>query len=55
MTLIVSTADLGPWMGMGEKFGIIKNRALNVLGSRAQAEAASKELIGELLAPMAND
>jgi ABC-type transporter Mla maintaining outer membrane lipid asymmetry ATPase subunit MlaF len=55
MTLVVSTADLRPWMDVGGKFGIIKNRAFNVLGNRTQAQAAAKELVGELLAPMAHD
>jgi ABC-type transporter Mla maintaining outer membrane lipid asymmetry ATPase subunit MlaF len=51
MTLVVTTADLRPWMQLGNKFGIVRNQALNVLGSRAQVESASVELVGELMAP----
>ncbi|HZR19176.1 MAG TPA: ATP-binding cassette domain-containing protein [Verrucomicrobiae bacterium] len=53
ITLVATTADLRPWMEPGEKFGIVKNQTLNVVGSRAQVEAAKRELVGELMAPIA--
>ena len=49
MTIVVTTADLRPWTGPGRKYAIVRNKQLNVLGSREQLEAASRELIGELL------
>ena len=51
LTLIVTTADLRPWTGLGRQFAVVKEKKLNVLGNRAQLENASAELVGELLTP----
>jgi ABC-type transporter Mla maintaining outer membrane lipid asymmetry ATPase subunit MlaF len=51
LTLVVTAADLRPWVAMGRQFAIVKNQQMAVLGERAQLETASKDLVGELLAP----
>jgi phospholipid/cholesterol/gamma-HCH transport system ATP-binding protein len=49
VTLAVTTADLRPWIGLARQFAILKNQRMTVLGNRAQVEAASQEVVGELL------
>jgi phospholipid/cholesterol/gamma-HCH transport system ATP-binding protein len=50
MTLVVSGADLRPWKDRAHKFAILKDKRLSVLGTWQQLEAASDELLHELLA-----
>jgi len=49
MTLVVTTADLRPWKGRARQFAILKNQRLLVLGAWAQLQAASEEMLHELL------
>jgi len=49
MTLAVSTADLRPWKGHARQFATLRNKRLSLLGSWAQLEAGSEELVRELL------
>jgi ABC-type transporter Mla maintaining outer membrane lipid asymmetry ATPase subunit MlaF len=51
LTLVVTTADLRPWIGLAQQFAVLGNQRLTVLGDRAQLEAASDELVGELFSP----
>jgi ABC-type transporter Mla maintaining outer membrane lipid asymmetry ATPase subunit MlaF len=51
LTLVVTTGDLRPWMGRARQFAILKDRRMTVLGSRAELEAASAELVGDLHPP----
>ncbi|HYG36568.1 MAG TPA: ATP-binding cassette domain-containing protein, partial [Clostridia bacterium] len=48
-TLVVTTDDLRPWKGRAQQFAILRNKHLVVLGTWAQLEAASDELVHELL------
>jgi putative ABC transport system ATP-binding protein len=49
-TLVVTTADLRPWRGRAARqFAILRERHLSVLGTWAQVEAVSEELVRELL------
>jgi ABC-type transporter Mla maintaining outer membrane lipid asymmetry ATPase subunit MlaF len=49
MTLVVSSPDLRQWQGHAHQFAIIRNKRFAVLGSWQQLEAASEELLKELL------
>lgn len=49
LTLVVTTADLRPWKNLARQFAILKDRRFVVLGTWAQLEAASEELLQELL------
>jgi len=49
VTLAVTTADLRPWKAQARQFAILRNKRLTVLGTWAQLEAASEELVRELL------
>jgi ABC-type transporter Mla maintaining outer membrane lipid asymmetry ATPase subunit MlaF len=49
MTLVLTAADLRPWKDRARQFAILKNRGLTVLGAWEQLEAASGELVQELL------
>jgi len=51
LTLVVTTADLRPWLDLGRHFAILKNKHLTVLGERAQLESATDELMADLLTP----
>lgn len=51
LTLVVTAADLQPWIGLARQFAVLNDRRMTVLGNRAQLEAASHELVGELLTP----
>jgi len=50
VTLVLTTADLRPWKERARQFAVLKNRHLTVLGNWEQVEAASTELVQELLA-----
>ena len=50
LTLVVTVADLRPWVDTGRQFAILKNQQMVMLGESAQLTAANKDLIGELLA-----
>jgi ABC-type transporter Mla maintaining outer membrane lipid asymmetry ATPase subunit MlaF len=49
VTMAVSTADLRPWKAQARQFAILRNKRLAVLGTWAQLEAASEDLVRELL------
>jgi phospholipid/cholesterol/gamma-HCH transport system ATP-binding protein len=49
LTLVVTTADLRPWLEVARQFAILKNQRMTVVGSRVQLEEASNELVGEVL------
>lgn len=49
ITLVVTAADLRPWIGRAHQFAILKNKQMTVLGDRVHLDAAGDELIGELL------
>jgi ABC-type transporter Mla maintaining outer membrane lipid asymmetry ATPase subunit MlaF len=49
ITLVVTTADLRPWKSHAHQFAILKNKHLSVLGTWEQLQAASRELLHELL------
>ena len=49
MTLVITTTDVRPWKGHARQFALLKNRGFVVLGDWAQLEAASPELMQELL------
>jgi ABC-type transporter Mla maintaining outer membrane lipid asymmetry ATPase subunit MlaF len=44
VTLVVTAGDLRPWRERARQFAVLQDRRLNVLGTRAQIEAASAEL-----------
>ena len=50
MTLAITTADLRPWKGRATHFAIIRDRRFVIVGRREQLEAASEELLKDLLA-----
>ena len=49
VTLVVTTADFRPWKGHARQFAVLRNHGFAVLGAWAQLEAASEELVRELL------
>jgi len=49
VTLVVTAADFRPWKGRARQFAVLGNRGFIVLGAWAQLEAASEELVQELL------
>jgi len=49
LTLILTAADLRTWKGRARQFGVLKNKRLAVLGTWEKVEAASRELVHELL------
>ncbi|HWW02530.1 MAG TPA: ATP-binding cassette domain-containing protein [Candidatus Acidoferrum sp.] len=49
LTLVVTTADARPWKSLARQFGVLKNRRFVVLGTWAELEAASEELLQERL------
>ena len=49
LTLVVTTADLRPWKARACRFATIRDRRFCVLGTWAQMEAESAELVRELL------
>jgi ABC-type transporter Mla maintaining outer membrane lipid asymmetry ATPase subunit MlaF len=48
-TLILTAADLRPWRERARQFAVLRERRLSVMGNWQQLEAASKELVHELL------
>jgi phospholipid/cholesterol/gamma-HCH transport system ATP-binding protein len=51
VTLVVTADDLRPWKGHATQFAVLKDQHLVTLGTWAQLEAASRELVDELLTP----
>ena len=49
LTLILTAADLRPWKGRARQFGVLKDKKFMVLGTWEKLEAASRELVHELL------
>jgi len=49
LTLVVTTADLRPWLEVARQFAILKDQRMTVVGSRAQLEKSSNDLVGEVL------
>ncbi|HWX20237.1 MAG TPA: ATP-binding cassette domain-containing protein [Candidatus Binatia bacterium] len=49
VTLVLTTADLRPWKGRAHQFAVLKDRRWTLLGNWEQLEAASGELVQELL------
>jgi ABC-type transporter Mla maintaining outer membrane lipid asymmetry ATPase subunit MlaF len=49
VTLVVATVDFRPWQGHARQFAILRNRGFTVVGAWSQLEAASPELVRELL------
>ncbi len=49
VTLVVTAADFCPWKGHARQFAVLRNRGFVVLGAWSQLEAASEELVRELL------
>jgi ABC-type transporter Mla maintaining outer membrane lipid asymmetry ATPase subunit MlaF len=51
VTLVVTAEDLRPWRNRERRFAVLKGKRLVVLGNWAQVEAASAELVHELMVP----
>lgn len=49
LTLVVTTADLRPWKGRLHRFATLRNKRFAALGGWSEIEAASDELVRELL------
>ncbi len=49
VTLVVTAADFRPWKGHARQFAVLRDRSFVVLGAWGQLEAASGELVRELL------
>jgi hypothetical protein len=49
VTLVVATSDARPWKGHARQFASLRHHSFVVLGSWAQLEEASTELVQELL------
>lgn len=49
VTLVATAADLRPWKGQARQFAILREKKFAVLGTWPQVEAASSELVQELL------
>jgi ABC-type transporter Mla maintaining outer membrane lipid asymmetry ATPase subunit MlaF len=49
VTVVVTTADFRPWKSHARQFAMLRNHGFLVLGSWGQLEAASEELVRELL------
>lgn len=50
VTLAATADDLRPWRMRASQFAVLKDKRFTVLGTREQLEAASDELVRELLA-----
>lgn len=50
VTLVITAADLRPWRGRAHQFAILRQKRFAPLGTWPQVEAASSELVNELLA-----
>ena len=55
LTLVVTAADLRPWIDLGQQFAVLKDQRLTLLGARAQVQAANPQLIAELLVPKSSN
>ena len=51
VTLVVTAEDLRSWRNRARQFAILKNKRLVVLGNWTQVEAASAEMVHELMVP----
>jgi ABC-type transporter Mla maintaining outer membrane lipid asymmetry ATPase subunit MlaF len=49
VTLVATTADLRPWKARARQYAVLREKKFSVLGSWSQLEAASSELVQELL------
>jgi len=49
VTLVVTASDLRPWQNRAKQFAILREQRFVVLGTWTQLEAASQELLHELL------
>jgi phospholipid/cholesterol/gamma-HCH transport system ATP-binding protein len=49
ITMVATTADLRPWKNRAKQFAILREKRFTVLGTWQQLEAASTELLHELL------
>ena len=49
VTLVVTVADLRPWKDPARQFAVLRDKKFTVLGAWQQVEAASEELVHELL------
>ena len=49
LTLVMTSADLRPWKGQARQFAVLQKHRLSVLGTWERLEAASAELVQELL------
>ena len=49
VTLVVTTADIRPWKRHARQFAVLRNLGFVALGGWGQLEAASEELVRELL------
>ena len=49
VTLVVTASDLRPWKNQAKQFAILREKRFSVLGTWTQLEAASQELLHELL------
>jgi ABC-type transporter Mla maintaining outer membrane lipid asymmetry ATPase subunit MlaF len=49
VTLVVTTPDLRPWKAHARQFAVLREKTFSVLGTWSQLEAASSELVQELL------
>jgi len=49
VTLVVTAADLRPWKNPARQFAVLRDKEFTVLGTWQQVEAASEELLHELL------
>jgi len=51
LTLVVTAAGFRPWKGVARQFAVLANRRFVVLGTWAELEKASEELVRDLLPP----
>jgi len=49
LTLVATTADLRPWLQVARQFAILKDHRMTVIGSRSELEAASDQMITDVL------
>lgn len=49
LTLVATTAEFHPWKGHARQFAVLRNHGFAALGPWGQLEAASEELVRELL------
>jgi ABC-type transporter Mla maintaining outer membrane lipid asymmetry ATPase subunit MlaF len=49
VTLVVTTADFRPWKGRARQFALLQDHSFAVLGEWSKLEAASQELVREVL------